>query len=140
MITGFEDYTFEVTDQEKKNILPKLLILLASAKGKQGVITNEQLVRTINECPGLQAAGIKTNTPRIRKMIHEIRVSDRIPLLIATSEGYYVSQDRDEVDKYLDSLRERINSITEVYMALKRQQFYIGNPAPKSPEKTPSLF
>lgn len=143
MITTFEDYTFEVTDQEKKTILPRVHAILLKAIGKERATTNEQVLKEINEAPELQAARIKTSTPRIRKIIHELRVSGKIPLLIASSEGYYITSNQEEVDKYLDSLRERINSISEIYQAIKGQSYALKQIATRNmpqPEQTPSLF
>lgn len=114
MITNFEDYTFELTDYEVKNILPFVHKWLLHAEGKENAITNARLVAA---CP------FKTSGPRIRKVIHELRTRDIILNLVASSSGYYWTTDEAEIDKYIKSCQERINSIREIVTSLKKQKY-----------------
>jgi hypothetical protein len=64
---------------------------------------------------------MKTSEPRVRHMIHILRVSDTISQLIATSNGYYITNDPDELKAYLDSLDDRLKHIAKVRHAIHRQ-------------------
>lgn len=48
---------------------------------------------------------------RIRKIINYIRVNKLIVNLLATSKGYFISNDFEEINKYKESLIARANSI-----------------------------
>ena len=50
-----------------------------------------------------------------------------VPLLIATSKGYYVSNDTQEVQEYITSLQERANSILFIKNCLQKQLTVKGN-------------
>ena len=51
-------------------------------------------------------------------MIHELRII-HIHNLIATSNGYYITTDLNELQNYYDGLQQRINSITTVAQAIE---------------------
>lgn len=131
MIRTFEEYTEELTEDEVKYILPKLQIILTLAIGKEKALTNKQIVSDLNSynrpfpCDETQKH-IKTSEPRIRKMIHILRVSDAIPFLIATSGGYYISNDKKEIETYIGSIDDRLRSIYQIRRALKRQMKEFG--------------
>ena len=44
-----------------------------------------------------------------------------MPCLIATSIGYYVAANKKEVEEYIKSLEERINSISLAKYSIERQ-------------------
>lgn len=115
MIELFEEYTHDLTDYEKKEILPFLLEILPFANGKSNIIKNEQILSR------LRNVGKKSSQPRIRHILHCIRVSGMIPCLMASSGGYYVSNDLGELGLYLQSLDDRIHHITAVRHALAEQ-------------------
>jgi hypothetical protein len=130
MIRNFEEYTAELSEDEAKYIMPRLQMLLTLAIGKERAITNKQIVREINTLnpltkpdekdPGL-SWNVKTSEPRIRHMIHILRVSDAVPFLVATSHGYYISNDKQEIEEYMGSVDDRLRSIYQIRRALKRQ-------------------
>ena len=106
MITNFEEFTGELTEYDAEKVLPLLDYYISTvARGKDNSITNARLVELC------ASEGVKTSGPRVRKIIHEIRVRGIINNLLATSKGYYVSDDPDEVDVYIKSCKERISSI-----------------------------
>lgn len=129
MIRNFEEYTSELSEDEANFIMPRLLKILALAIGKEKAITNKRIVRDINidhPCEDIDAMTghrkwIKTSEPRIRHMIHILRVSDAIPFLIATSHGYYISNDKEEIVNYMGSIDDRLRSIYDIRRCLKRQ-------------------
>lgn len=120
MITGFEDFTNELTAGEIK-IAEIVAQALNKRVGKNKIVTNGQM------CQGLKAnKGIKISEVRIRKIIHELRVKDKVKCLIATAKGYYICNDINELRQYVNSLQQRINSIEEIKTALSKQlnEFY----------------
>ena len=53
---------------------------------------------------------IKITEPRLRKLVNHIRVKGILPI-IATSQGYYVSYDKQDILDQINSLTQRANSI-----------------------------
>lgn len=115
MIKGFEEYTGELSEYEEEFILPLIHDILCNAVGKGNAITNKELVDK------LRFVDMKTSGPRIRHMIHILRVSDTISQLIATSDGYYITNDVEELRNYLQSLTDRIKTISAVRRAIENQ-------------------
>ena len=115
MITNFEDRTKELNEYELDTLLPIVVKGLNTKQGKDKAITNSAI------CKALKAMGYKISDVRLRKIIHYIRANNIIPLLLATSRGYYVSNDSIEISDYIKSLDERINSITTVRDSLHYQ-------------------
>ena len=114
MITNFEHITFELTDYEIEYILPFVVSELENRFGKLAAISNKSLVA---RCP------MKTSGPRIRKVIHELRAKGILPNILANSYGYYRSTDVEEIDIYIKSCQERVNSIREIIYSLERQKY-----------------
>ena len=112
MITNFEEFTYELTEYEIENIIPWVETEISFAVDKEQVVSNWKLVK---DCP------FKINQPRIRKIIHALRVSGKITFLLASSKGYYRSNKRNEITDYIASLRERAKSINQVADALVKQ-------------------
>ena len=112
MITGFEDQTHELTEYEL-SLIPMFVRRLEKKIGVENAVTSTHVVRMFKE------HGLKMSAPRFRKIINHIRINGLVPMLIASSKGYYVAKDKAEVKEYLDSLKQRINSITRVYDALE---------------------
>lgn len=133
MIRNFEEYTSELSEEEIKYIVPRLLKILILTIGKDKALTNKQIVKDINivnqihvpiETKGsliILEHQVKTSEARIRHMIHVLRVSDMISCLIATSKGYYISNDKQEIETYIGSVDDRLRSIYQIRRALKRQ-------------------
>lgn len=117
MITNFEELTEELTEQELNRIVPALIRGLRTKIGKENTITNKQMKEGLEEI-----CNIKTTEPRIRKMIQYIRISGSIERLIATSKGYYISNDVQELKDYLESLMQRADSIM---LTAKQIQFQL---------------
>lgn len=116
MINGFEEQTHELTDDEKNKIIPILERGFKRLVGKDDAMTSKDICDMIENIHGIKVTG-----PRLRKMVNYIRIHDRVPLLMATSKGYYVATDQQEVIDYIKSLRDRANAITAVADALAVQ-------------------
>tara|TARA_R110002051_G_scaffold161489_3_gene233049 strand:- start:304 stop:663 length:360 start_codon:yes stop_codon:yes gene_type:complete len=115
MITNFEPQTYELNQYELHTLLPILIQGFSTKKGKEKAVTNKAI------CKALKLGGCKITDTRLRKVVHYIRVKNLVPLLIATSKGYYVATTKQEVETYIKSLSERINSISEVKNSLVKQ-------------------
>lgn len=108
MITNFESITEGLSTEECKVVLPKVIELLKYRKGKDNAITNKKL-RNL-----LTAMGHDVPESRIRKIINQIRLKGLVNNLLASSKGCYVSNDKDEINQYVGSLRERATAINAI--------------------------
>ena len=108
MITNFEGQTHQLTGKEKAWLQIIIKGLLTKA-GKENVVTAEAMCRGL-----LSSQGIAITGPRIRKIINYIRNNNLIKGLVATSEGYYISNDPTEVATYIESLAGRESAIANI--------------------------
>lgn len=107
MITGFEKYTIELTDDEMK-IVSIIVDRFRKKPGMKNIVTNQQMIA------GLKSHHqIEISESRIRKIIQYIRINEMIPGLIATSKGYYSTNDIDELEQWIESMKQREHSIRE---------------------------
>lgn len=114
-IEGFDDFTYEMSEYEKEEVKPYLLMALKYAIGKERALTNKRLVND------MYALGIKSSGPRVRHIIHCIRMSNEMPCLVATSKGYYITDDVAEMESYLKSLDDRIKHICNIRHSIIKQ-------------------
>lgn len=117
MIEGFEKYTEELSEDEKA-LLPAFVAGLKSKKGKANAITNKAIQAAFQANEKWQ---MKIPDARVRKIINHIRVNGLVNGLCASSNGYYVAADQNELKEYLDGLRQRISSQMMVYDAVEYQ-------------------
>ena len=116
MITNFDNITHELTDEEKK-LLP-LIIKGFQTKTKSNPITGKEIVEAI--MAKKQQLGIKSfSEPRLRKLTNYIRSNGILPL-IATSNGYYVSNDIAEINAQIESLMDRSMAIRNSAEGLRK--------------------
>lgn len=113
MITLFEDITYELTEYETETLLPIVVKGLERKYGKQNAITNKKI------CEALKNKGYKITEPRLRKIIHHIRVEQLIVGLCCNSKGYYVTDSIEELGRYVESLAQRIRSQQSIYKSMK---------------------
>jgi menaquinone-dependent protoporphyrinogen IX oxidase len=114
MINGFEDETGPLSDYEL-DLVPVIVKGLSVRYGKEKAITNKQMVKA------LKSADWKVSGARIRKIINHIRTTGQLQLLVASSKGYYLATEPEEVEKYVESLRQRASAIYSVGKALQKQ-------------------
>ena len=117
MITGFEELTEPLTENEKTVYLPPIIKGLRLKIGRHNAVTNKDIVRGLKK-----NLGIDISEARVRKIINHIRNHDLVPCLIATSKGYYVAETQKEVDDYIDSLKGRLEAIASVVKSMSRQR------------------
>lgn len=117
MITNFENITQELNEDELK--LVPLLISGFKKRTKDNPIKAPEIVKRINGYLEANNFSIKMNEPRLRKIVNHIRTNGLLPL-IATSNGYYTTNDRMEIINQIDSLEQRANSIAKCALGLKK--------------------
>jgi len=113
MIEGFEKQTKDLTDYEKRVLLPLMIKGLSHHVGAENAITNSEI------CMKLSAKGYDNiNEVRVRKIINYIRNNNLVPRLMATYKGYYVTNDPAELYSYISSLSGRIAAISQIRDAM----------------------
>ena len=117
MITNFEELTKELTEDEKK--LVPVLIKGFHKKSKDNPIKAPEIVAAINQRK-LQI-GLKANFSevRLRKIVNFIRAEGILPL-IATLNGYYCTNDKEEIKSQIESLTQRAEAILVSANGLKK--------------------
>ena len=116
MLKGFEDYTGPLNDYERTIVLPRTASVLKACNGPDRALTNKELREIL-----LAKFNIRVTDPRVRAVINEIRTSDIVPYLVASSKGYYVATSVEEVEDYARTLDSRIREMTRVRDALLSQ-------------------
>ena len=110
MITNFESYTIDITDEE---VAMADLLIKSLHKHPPGTIwTSSQIIA------GFRRNGYQCTSPRVRKIVAYIRSKSIAPLL-ASSNGYYLSKDSLEIKKHIKSLQQRIAGIQIAIDGLK---------------------
>lgn len=105
MIPGFEEYTADVKSSEIETI-NLIARSLEKRVGVKNAITNAEMRK------GLYFhSGINLSSPKIRKYIQYIRAYKLVPMLCASSNGYWVAKDNEEWIKYREAFRSRVNSM-----------------------------
>lgn len=112
MIEGFERETAPLTDDEMR-LLPIIIAGLKTKVGKDMAIHGATICEKVSEKFG------KLTEPRLRKIVNHIRTNGMLPV-IATSKGYYISHDRDEINAQIQSLEQRRESINQAIQGLAR--------------------
>lgn len=117
MVTNFEDITKELSDEECKYIY--LLVTGFQKRTKDNPIKAPDLIKSINKFVADNRPDIKKklSEPRLRKLCNYIRTHSLIPL-IATSNGYYVSYDKEEIQNQIQSLMDRGQAIIKSSLGL----------------------
>lgn len=106
-ILNFEEYTHDLSDYEL-SLVPKFVNSFKSKVGKENACTS----KTIEE--KMTAAGHKVSGPRIRKIVNYIRNMGLVDGLVATSSGYYITTDHQDIKDYIESLEGREGAIRVV--------------------------
>nr|DAI42416.1 MAG TPA: hypothetical protein [Caudoviricetes sp.] len=114
-LKGFENETATLSQYELNEVLPIVICYLSGRIGKRMAIKNRYICQKIRELD------LEITEARIRKIINHIRVNNIIPCLIATSSGYYISYDKEELNDYIDSLIGRRDAINAVIEAMIEQ-------------------
>lgn len=108
MVTNFEHITSELTQQELE-LIP-ILVKGFHKHRKENPILARDIVRMMNLYLQSRNFQVTFTEARLRKCVNFIRTNAILPLM-ATSNGYYISWDSDEIYSQIQSLEERANSI-----------------------------
>jgi pyrrolidone-carboxylate peptidase len=113
MITNFEDLTQELSEKERQ-LIP---ILMSGFRHitKDKPLKAHEIVDKINK----HYPDVKFNQVKLRKCVNHIRTNG-LQALIATSEGYYVSNDPTIIKSQIESLLQRARSIEACAVGLKK--------------------
>ena len=115
MVRGFEAYTEPLNQREREIVAPLLARQLEWRKGKALAVTNNELREMMRD------KGYHLGDAKIRALINHIRINGLVERLVASSLGYYIAEDANELADYCDSLREREAAIRAVRQALEGQ-------------------
>jgi hypothetical protein len=118
MIVTFEEITYELDEYEINKILPVVLSGLKTKIGKDNAVDSTHIVKV------LKGRGLKITDARLRKVIHYIRQERLITNLIATSQGYFIANDIEQLKTYAKSLKQRISSINDVLLYIEECIMY----------------
>jgi hypothetical protein len=113
MLKLFEEQTKPITDYERNTIVPLLISGLKARNGKDKAITSKEI------CAALKAQGYKINDVSLRKCVKYIQRNSLLEFIIASSEGFYYTNDPKEVEDQIASLRGREAAIRSVREALE---------------------
>lgn len=113
MILGFEDITAILTEEEKLLVKP-MVNGFSRRWGKENAITSKEIIEAM-----YAAYNVKLTGAKVRKYINYIR-HHHLPNLVATSNGYYLTNDYKELREYLESLDGRESAIRAVKLNLKK--------------------
>lgn len=115
MVSGFEDQTHELSDYELNTLVPRMVAGFRSRVGAKKAITSTKAIKQMKE------SGLKVDPARFRKVVNYIRTKGLVSNLVATGKGYHIAESEFESRRFLESLKQRIQSITLVHDAMEFQ-------------------
>jgi hypothetical protein len=118
MITNFEQITANLTPEEY--ILTMFIMQTLIKLKKDKPMKSIQIVNLINN-KFFVGESVKFTGVKLRKYCNYIRSKSLLPI-IATSNGYYVSYDKNEIALQIESLEQRSEAILNSVNGLK---FYL---------------
>lgn len=122
MITNFEEITETLSDKEMI-LLPYVEKAFSKITCKANAMKTNNLCELINmlyvQENGMDKDFVPMNGVRLRKFVNYLRSSGELPI-IGTSDGYFVSYSKEELEKQIRSLHERASSINKCAEGLKR--------------------
>lgn len=115
MITNFETLTNDLTQGELEQV-ESLLLVLNQAKRP---LKTEELIREVYLIEKFKP---KLSAHRLRKIVNAIR-SNSVAPIIATRKGYFISNERIEIENQIKSLEERASAIRNASEGLRTYAF-----------------
>ena len=88
---------------------------LSKHVGKDRVISNSQM------CLKMAEFGYQICDARVRKIINHIRINSLVECLIATGKGYYVTESIEEMETYIESVKNREDAIRTMRLSMEAQ-------------------
>lgn len=117
MIRNFEDYTNELNHEELR--LVPLVINGFKKYNIESPIKSAEVVSKLNKYLAENDWKIKMSGVRLRKIVNHIRSNSLLPLM-ASSKGYYVSNDAEHIKEQIVSLEQRASSIQRCADGLRK--------------------
>jgi hypothetical protein len=108
MITGFEEETQPLTEEEHAIVRLFVNSFTRRAPGEANAITSQEIIAK------MELVGCRMTGARVRKIINYIRINKLVRNLVATSKGYYVESDPEKIREYVKGLKERAAAILAV--------------------------
>ena len=115
MIATFETQTKPLNEYEKDTLLPIMVKCLSKHIGKDRAISNAQM------CEKMALYGYQIGEVRVRKIINHIRNNGLVECLIATGKGYYVTESIQEMEAYIESVKNREDAIQTMRESMELQ-------------------
>lgn len=137
MLHGFEKQTAPLTTEEKI-LVPILIDMLKDRKGADKAIISDELCAMLKFHTTTFIKQIEIGGARLRKMINYIRTHGLLIGLVASSKGYYITTDPEEIQAYLLSLVGRERSIRR--MRIQVERFYRHPPTNDETQIQLNLF
>ena len=69
---------------------------------------------------------MRITTPRLRKLINHIRITNQLPGLCSSKNGYFIANSLEEIEDYIISLKQRIKSQVDVLNSIEKQTVLWG--------------
>lgn len=117
IITNFDNETSPLNNLEKEAATLIAKCLISHHSGEDKAVTGEAIGKGMaNSYPKFVTANGKPylNGARIRKIVNYLRTDGGVPFIIATSKGYYVASNAQQIRDSIRSLRERAKAIQHV--------------------------
>ena len=108
--------TYQLSAYEQNVLLPILMKALKTKKGKKSAVTNKQIVQSVRKY------GLKINETSVIVLINHIRMNDLIAGLMASTVGYYITDNEQELMNYEVTLQKREVALRKVRMSMQRQR------------------
>lgn len=112
MLPGFENITADLTEYEL-GLVPVFVKGFSCKIGAENAVTSSQILERLGSRYKLSGA-------RVRKIVNHIRNKGLVPGLVASSSGYYVTNDPEELKRYIDSLDGRESEIRRIKNGMKQ--------------------
>ena len=131
MKSKLKENPYSLKDYDLNVLLPLLIKGLEQKKEKTNAVTANEIVN------GLQRNGLKITKKRVFRLIGYIRMNDLVMGLMASSVGYYITNNEQELIKYEKRLMSREARLKKMRMSVKRQRNSLFN---KELQKHTHLF
>jgi|LakMenEpi03Aug12_release.lakeMendotaPanAssembly.Ray.scaffolds.fasta_scaffold258994_4 hypothetical protein len=105
----------QLTLHEEQVLMPLVKQILAHRDTKQKVFSNIKIRKVLREF------GEEIHDRQIRKIIYYLRVNHLLPLLIANTEGYYVTNNKEDVVRWIEMQKSKISAMHQTINAIEEQ-------------------
>tara|TARA_B100000902_G_scaffold61383_1_gene68416 strand:+ start:1038 stop:1409 length:372 start_codon:yes stop_codon:yes gene_type:complete len=114
MLKGYENITYELTDEELK-LVDSIIKGLEARVGKENAVTNKEIQKAMD-----------LSSARVHKIIQYIRQNNLIYGICSSGNGYYIAKNLQELDECLISLKQRIYTQMKTLHCLENQNRMFG--------------